>query len=82
MTGLQVQEVAQAAKLDHSDSAGSSVMDRSMQRTSTSFKNRSGFRGVRRVGPPTLHTCLCARSQNCSLMCCVFKNVVMVADAP
>ncbi|DBA89408.1 TPA: hypothetical protein ACH3X2_004762, partial [Trebouxia sp. C0005] len=44
----KVQEVAQAAKLDHSDSADSGVIDQSMQRTTTSFKNRSGFRGVRR----------------------------------
>ena len=57
MTGVQVQEVAQAAKLDHSDSAGSSVRDQSMQRTSTSFKNRSGFRGVRRVCHKTLLVC-------------------------
>ena len=46
---VQVQEVAQAAKLERSDSADSGVIDRSMQRTSTAFKNRSGFRGVRRV---------------------------------
>ncbi|DBA84801.1 TPA: hypothetical protein ACH3X1_005836 [Trebouxia sp. C0004] len=44
----KVQEVAQAAKLDDPDRADSGVMDRSMQRTTTSFKNRSGFRGVRR----------------------------------
>ena len=71
-----MQEVAQAAKLDQSDSASSGVMDRSMQRTSTSFKNRSGFRGVRRVGPPILHACLCGSLTEplpdvlCFLNCC------------
>lgn len=73
MNGLQVQEVAQAAKLDHSDSAGSSVMDQSMQRTTTSFKNRSGFRGVRRVCQKTLLVCLLTELFSdvlCCLKCC------------
>ena len=40
----QVQEVAKSSKLT------AARQDGSMQRTSTAFKNRSGFRGVRRVG--------------------------------
>ena len=37
--------MARSAKQQHGDDAE----DSNMQRTSTAFKNRSGFRGVRRV---------------------------------
>ena len=46
---VQVQEVAKSEKLKELDSVNSNRVDSSMQRTSTAFKNRSGFRGVRRV---------------------------------
>ena len=67
---LQVQEVARSASFEHGDSAE----DCSMQRTSTAFKNRSGFRGVRRVSAFQLLVQMLASS-------CVVLHATIVSQA-